>query len=150
VTICIALLRAVNVGGRNLVAMSRAARARRRSGLTDARTLLQSGNCVFDAGRAAPAELERRLERAARERLGLETTFFVRTATEWRDLVAANPFPAEAASRTGTSARLLSQGRPRAKRPPTRSPRRFRDASACTSPAATPGSSIRTAPAARS
>jgi uncharacterized protein (DUF1697 family) len=88
----------VNVGGRNQVAMSDLRALCESLGLRDARTLLQSGNCVFDAARAAPAELERRLGRAARDSLGLETEFFVRTAAEWRDLVAANPFPAEAKS----------------------------------------------------
>jgi len=101
VTTCIALLRAVNVGGRNLVAMSDLRALVESLGLTGVRTLLQSGNCVFDAGRAAPAELERRLERTAREKLGLDTELFVRTAAEWRDLVAANPFPAEAKSDPG-------------------------------------------------
>jgi uncharacterized protein (DUF1697 family) len=98
---CVALMRAVNVGGHNKVAMAELRELFAALGLRNARTLLQSGNCLFDAGRAAPAALERRLERAARERLGLETTFFVRTATEWSVVVAANPFPAEAARDPG-------------------------------------------------
>jgi uncharacterized protein (DUF1697 family) len=38
------------------------------------------------------------LEREASKRLGLETAFFVRTAAEWRQIVARNPFPDQARS----------------------------------------------------
>ncbi len=51
---------------------------------------------VFPAPGRPDATLEARLEREALARLGLTTSFFVRTAAEWRALVAANPFPREA------------------------------------------------------
>jgi uncharacterized protein (DUF1697 family) len=92
----VALLRAVNLGPHNAVAMADLRAFLGQLGLLEARTLLQSGNAVFGAGREAPAALERRLETEAIRRLGLTTTFFVRTAKEWRALVAANPFPDEA------------------------------------------------------
>ena len=64
-------------------------------GFENARTLLQSGNLIFD-GQAAGARLESLLESTTRKKLGVETDFFVRSAKEWRALIAANPFPAEA------------------------------------------------------
>src|SRR5262245_49640280 len=67
-------------------------------GLADARTLLQSGNVVFEAPADARSadELERRLEGEAKERLGRPIDFFVRGAKEWARVIARNPFPAEA------------------------------------------------------
>lgn len=67
-------------------------------GLGDPRTLLQSGNLVFDSRVTSAARLEQLLEKETAARLGVETTYFVRTAAEWREAIAANPFPAEAKS----------------------------------------------------
>jgi uncharacterized protein (DUF1697 family) len=64
--------------------------------LAGARTLLQSGNVVFGGTSRSSAALERLLEKELAARLRVTTDFFVRTAREWNDLVAANPFPAEA------------------------------------------------------
>lgn len=100
-TSCIALLRAVNLPGHNRVGMADLRSLLAGLGFTNPRSLLQSGNLVFEvAGRAGPAT-EARLEAAARERLGLATEFLVRTAAEWDALIAANPFPAEARSDPG-------------------------------------------------
>jgi uncharacterized protein (DUF1697 family) len=97
VTTCVALLRAVNVGGRKPIAMAELRELAAGLGLRDARTLLQSGNLVFGAGRRGTGPLEGLLERELAARLGLASDVFVRTAGEWHALVAANPFPAEAA-----------------------------------------------------
>ena len=92
----IALLRAINVGGRAPVAMADLRDLLTRLGLLEPRSLLQSGNLVFRSGPGARAELERLLETEAEKRLRLRTDFFVRTATEWKAVVARNPFRREA------------------------------------------------------
>jgi uncharacterized protein (DUF1697 family) len=92
----VALLRAVNLGAHNKVGMTELRGLLVDLGFADARTLLQSGNVVFSGGARAPARLEALLERAARERLGLDTDFHVRTARQWRALVDGNPFAAAA------------------------------------------------------
>lgn len=97
-TTCIALLRAVNVGGRTTLPMANLRALLLDLGLEQPATVLQSGNAVFLTTARATAPLEARLEREAAARLSLETTFFVRTAGEWEQLVAANPFVAEAVS----------------------------------------------------
>jgi uncharacterized protein (DUF1697 family) len=65
-------------------------------GFSDARTLLQSGNLVFRGDGRKSAALEQLLETEARKRLALQADFLVRSADEWKDVVARNPFPKEA------------------------------------------------------
>jgi uncharacterized protein (DUF1697 family) len=97
----IALLRAVNLGSHNKVGMADLRTCLERQGFVGVRTLLQSGNVVLGGGRLRGAALERRLEATARAALGLDTPFIVRTRDEWDALVAANPFPREAADDPG-------------------------------------------------
>lgn len=65
-------------------------------GFRGARSLLQSGNLVFQAAGRTPAGLERLLEETTDQRLGVTTEYFVRTSDEWSRIVAANPFRREA------------------------------------------------------
>jgi uncharacterized protein (DUF1697 family) len=95
-TIHIALLRAINVGGHNLVAMSDLRQLFADLGFPGAKSLLQSGNVVFESPQAADAEVEHRLEKEIAERLGVTADFIVRSAKEWKKIVARNPFPKQA------------------------------------------------------
>jgi uncharacterized protein (DUF1697 family) len=97
-TTFIALLRAVNVAGTGRVTMDALRTALDRRGFTATRTLLQSGNLVFQTESQDAGSLERRLEDELRSTLGLETVAFVRSFGEWSSLVRGNPFP-EAAAR---------------------------------------------------
>lgn len=92
----IALLRGINVGGNNLIAMSDLRKLLGDLGFTGATSLLQSGNLVFHAGRKAGASLERQLEKETADRLGVTIDYVVRGAAEWKKIVAANPFPKHA------------------------------------------------------
>lgn len=94
--IYLALLRAINLGPHNKVAMADLRELLLGLDLEQPRSLLQTGNLVFGAERQSPAGLERLLETEAERRLHLRTDFFVRTAKEWRALIAANPYPDEA------------------------------------------------------
>jgi len=95
-TIYMALLRAINVGGTKPVAMADLRDLLTQLGMGDARSLLQSGNLVFRSSARSAASLERLLEAEAKKRLALETDFFVRSAKEWNVIVARNPFRREA------------------------------------------------------
>jgi len=86
-TTYIALLRGINVGGHKRVAMSDLRDLLAGLGLANPRSLLQSGNLVFESDRKAPSEIETLLGRTTRDRLGLESDFFVRSAAEWRPRV---------------------------------------------------------------
>jgi uncharacterized protein (DUF1697 family) len=94
----IALLRAVNVGGRGKLAMSDLRKLAAGLGFDDVRSLLQSGNLVFRCGQPVGCDLERLLEAETAERLGVATEFFVRSPAEWADVIGRNPFR-EAAER---------------------------------------------------
>jgi uncharacterized protein (DUF1697 family) len=89
----IALVRAINVGGYGKLAMADLRHFFEKLGFPDARTLMQTGNVVFQAAAKATSTLETILETEAGKRLGMATTFMVRTAQEWSALMAANPFP---------------------------------------------------------
>ena len=92
----IALLRAVNVGGRNRVGMADLRALVADLGFSEVRTLLQSGNVVFRGQSKTTSSVEALLERESVKRLGVTTDYFVRSAAEWESIVAQNPFRKEA------------------------------------------------------
>jgi uncharacterized protein (DUF1697 family) len=85
------LLRGINVGANKRVAMADLRQLLSGLGFTDVRTLLQSGNAVFDSGRTKPQLLARRIEGAIRDGFGLEVSCLVRSREEIRAVVDANP-----------------------------------------------------------
>lgn len=91
-----ALLRAVNVGGTGKVPMAELRALAEGIGLKNPRTLLQSGNLVFEAGSKSPAATRKLLEEACAKRFGLKTGIQIRTATEIAAVVTRNPFAKEA------------------------------------------------------
>src|SRR5207302_10621034 len=91
-----ALLRGINVGGRNPVAMSDLRRLLEALGFAGARSLLQSGNLVFRSDRRTGAELEHLLEVETASRLGVSVDTLVRTAAEREGVVARSPCADEA------------------------------------------------------
>jgi uncharacterized protein (DUF1697 family) len=95
-TVHVALLRGVNLGGRTQVAISDLRDLLTELGFEQVRSVLNSGNLVFSGGRKTGATLERFLETEAEKRLGLRTDFHVRTVDEWATVVAKNPFRDEA------------------------------------------------------
>lgn len=97
----IALLRAVNVGGRGIVSAADLKAFFVGLGFDDAVTLLNSGNVVFSSPRRSGAALEKYLHDEAAKRLELDTVFLVRDAKAWRAVIADNPFVKEAKTDPG-------------------------------------------------
>lgn len=91
----VALLRGINVGGHNKVAMTDLRALLEALGLSGVRTYIQSGNAVFTAAGTSAAQLEARIAAALRERLGVAAAVMVRTRDELRAVLADNPFIAE-------------------------------------------------------
>jgi len=92
----IALLRGINVGGHNKVAMSDLRDLCADLGFAHVKSLLQSGNLIFEGDQQGGAELESFLEKETAKRLGLSAGYIIRSANEWRRIIARNPFPAHA------------------------------------------------------
>lgn len=88
----IALLRAINVGG-HTVSMERLRGLFSELGYKDVRTLIASGNVVFDAGAKKPAALESAIEEHLERSLGYAVSTFVRTPDEISAVVGHEPFP---------------------------------------------------------
>jgi uncharacterized protein (DUF1697 family) len=91
-TLQVALLRGVNLGGRKLI-MSELRAACDAAGFKDVRTLLASGNLVLDA-KEKGAKLEAKLEKLILEEFKMKTDVFVRTGDELDAVMSANPFKA--------------------------------------------------------
>jgi len=89
----VSLLRAVNVGGRNALAMPAVREVYESIGHRDVVTYLQSGNVVSTATARRGAAVAAAAGEALRERLGVDATVIVRTAAEMADVAAGWPFP---------------------------------------------------------
>jgi uncharacterized protein (DUF1697 family) len=91
----VALLRGINVGGRNRVAMADLREVVLGLGHTEVATYIQSGNVVFTSEEADTATIAAALERAIAEHLGVQPKVIVLTRAELAQVVADNPFPDE-------------------------------------------------------
>jgi uncharacterized protein (DUF1697 family) len=91
----VALLRGVNLAGRNRVAMKDLRAVVESLGHTDVVTYINSGNVVFTSGSptASNAELAAAIEERLAAELDLRVAVLVRSADELADVLAANPFP---------------------------------------------------------
>lgn len=92
----IILFRGMNTGGVRAPVADQSSMAEA-MGLKNPRTLLASGNLVVESDKATAA-LEREIEAQMERRFGLKIAAMVRTPEQWSDLIAANPFPDEAAA----------------------------------------------------
>ena len=86
-----ALLRAINVGGRN-VKMTELCALFEQARLTDVQSVIASGNVLFSSRAGDPAALEKRIEAALRKGLGYDVETFVRDADDLDAVVAHDPF----------------------------------------------------------
>lgn len=85
------LLRAVNVGGNNIVKMSDLVELYGELGLGEARSLLQSGNVVFTTKTSNAGALEKKIARAIEQRFGVACDVMVRSRGDLDGVIAANP-----------------------------------------------------------
>jgi len=97
VTAYVALLRAVNVGGRQLK-MDDLKRIASEVGLKSPTTFIASGNLLF-ASEKSEAAVKRQLEEALTAHMGKPVEVMVRTAKEIADAVEANSFAKEPGNR---------------------------------------------------
>jgi uncharacterized protein (DUF1697 family) len=91
-TTFVALLRGINVGGRNVIAMAQLRALFTSLGFEDVATYIQSGNVVFRSASADSDELTARIENAVAEALSATPTVILRVAAELEGIAARNPY----------------------------------------------------------
>jgi uncharacterized protein (DUF1697 family) len=89
----VALLRGINVGGKNPLPMKELAEEFVAAGCEHVRTFIQSGNVIFSAPRGKDeSELARLLGARLAERFGYTAPLILRTTEELRAAIANNPY----------------------------------------------------------
>jgi uncharacterized protein (DUF1697 family) len=98
-TVFVALLRAVNVGGTGKLPMADLEQMCERAGFKAVRTYIASGNVVLESGRTEVA-VKASLESTLRSYAGKSVGVLVRTAGELAEVLAGDPFPKAPRNRT--------------------------------------------------
>ena len=91
----LALLRGINVGGRNKVPMADLREVVTSLGHTGVSTYIQSGNVLFSTAEDDTAKLAAALESAISDRFGIWSSVVVLSRDELARVLAANPYPDE-------------------------------------------------------
>lgn len=108
-TVRIALLRGVNVGGNNRLPMKTLVSILEGLGCGNVRTYIQSGNAVYE-GSASANDISARIKEA----VGFRPHVFVMTAAALKKAAAANPFRKDAATNGKSVHLFLLDGAPKA------------------------------------
>ena len=90
-TVYVALLRGINVGGSNLIRMPALKACFEAQGLHDVATYIQSGNVLFTAGRAKPPALTRQIETALSKTFAYQSRVVLRSREEMQAIVERAP-----------------------------------------------------------
>lgn len=93
-TTYIALLRGINVNGKNLIKMADLRAICQEMGLGAVQTYIQSGNILFRSDEEKEP-LRRRIEQAIQASFGLSVPVVLRTADDLRQITLRCPFPAD-------------------------------------------------------
>src|SRR5271154_4722959 len=88
----VALLRGINVGGKNSLPMAELARMFEVAGCKGVRHYIQSGNILFNASSALATRLPRIVAAAIVERFGFSAPLQLRSQAQLAAAVARNPF----------------------------------------------------------
>ena len=87
-----AFLRGINVGGHRSVRMDALKKAFESLGFKNVKTLLASGNVVFQAPPMSASVLTKQIEKTLKKTFGFEIGVLIRTIKELQRLDKANPF----------------------------------------------------------
>ena len=89
----VALLRGINVGRAKRVPMAELRDLLESLGCSGVKTLLNTGNAVFQAPKGSSRELAATIEKAIQGRFGFPVPVLVHTAREFNAIIADNPMP---------------------------------------------------------
>ena len=90
-TVFVALLRGVNVGGNNMISMKSLKESFETIGFTNVSTYINSGNIIFQSKEADPRKLERKIEQMLSSEYQLASKVVLRSLPEMEKLVHALP-----------------------------------------------------------
>jgi uncharacterized protein (DUF1697 family) len=88
----VALLRGINVGGKNMLPMKELAGIFAMTGCTDVVTYIQSGNVVFCAEDKVAGGLAGAITKQVEKRFGLRVPVVLRSIVEMHAVIRGNPF----------------------------------------------------------
>jgi uncharacterized protein (DUF1697 family) len=87
----VALLRGINVGGKNLIRMPALKACFEANGFEDVATYIQSGNVLFGSSQTRASELANAIEEVLGQEFGYAATVVVRNRTQMRAVVHRAP-----------------------------------------------------------
>ena len=87
-----AFLRAINVGGKNLIKMDELKKIFESLECKNVTTYIQSGNVMFDSSIADENELTEKIENRLHEYLSDDVLIFIRTVDQLKSIVEDDPF----------------------------------------------------------
>jgi uncharacterized protein (DUF1697 family) len=87
----LALLRGINVGGKNLIKMADLKTTVEKCGFTDVSTYIQSGNVLFSSSIKDPGAVREKLAKALEEDYGYRDRIIVRTQQQLKKTLAEVP-----------------------------------------------------------
>src|SRR4051794_40028218 len=90
--IYVALLRAINVGGRSLISMPDLRALFESLGFKDVSSYIQTGNVIFSTSEKNKTALASHIEGALKKKFDYNTRVFILTAKELEQAAANNPF----------------------------------------------------------
>jgi uncharacterized protein (DUF1697 family) len=88
----VALLRGINSGMNPAQKMDHLRRIFENIGFKNVRTVIASGNVIFDAPTKSRTALEKKIEKALKKGTGVESSTMIRTTSEIRKLMNQKPF----------------------------------------------------------
>ncbi len=105
----VALLRGINVGGKNRLPMAELRELFVEAGCRDVQTYIQSGNVVYRVAGSAAGRISRSITAAIADRFGLQIPVVTRTARELARVAGTNPFLAEVPRSSSSASRFIAE-----------------------------------------
>jgi uncharacterized protein (DUF1697 family) len=113
----IALLRGINVGGKNKIKMETLRRVfSAELGFANVKTYINSGNVVFETSKKDDKKLAEAIEKAIEKEFSLRIKVMVRSADEIAEIVANNPFEGQFENEKDVHVFFLDEEMPAEKR----------------------------------
>lgn len=91
----VVLLRGINVGGHNKLAMAELRSLLGKIGYQDVKTYIQSGNCILTSSDASAEVIERNIQSAIKSAYGFKPQILAMTVEDFSAALSANPYPVD-------------------------------------------------------